>query len=208
MFTLQTFQYLSIGALLGLTAGISPGPLLSLMLMETLRHNLKAGIKIAFAPLITDLPVILISLAIFSRLSAFHTVLGLISLAGGIFIAYMGYETFRTKSLTPDPETNPSSLRIGIITNFLSPHPYLFWATIGAPLALKAAETNTLSVILFFLSFYLLLVGSKVGVALIAARSKTFLNNQSYLRLMQVLGISLFLFSLYFLYDGMKMILE
>ncbi|MCD6225405.1 MAG: hypothetical protein J7K32_07820 [Deltaproteobacteria bacterium] len=50
--------FLTAGTILGLSAGLIPGPLLTLVISETLRHNIKAGIKIAVAPLLTDLPII------------------------------------------------------------------------------------------------------------------------------------------------------
>jgi threonine/homoserine/homoserine lactone efflux protein len=56
-------EFLSAGTLLGLAAGFAPGPLLVLVISETLRHNIKAGIKVSIAPLITDVPIILISLS-------------------------------------------------------------------------------------------------------------------------------------------------
>ena len=49
------------GIILGLMAGISPGPLLALVISETLKHGKKEGIKIALTPFITDLPAILLS---------------------------------------------------------------------------------------------------------------------------------------------------
>lgn len=47
--------FLSVGAVLGLSSGLSPGPLLALVISETLRHGVKAGVKVALAPIITDL---------------------------------------------------------------------------------------------------------------------------------------------------------
>ncbi|NCD26558.1 MAG: hypothetical protein EOL86_13335, partial [Deltaproteobacteria bacterium] len=48
------------GLVLGLSAGLSPGPLLTLMLSETLRHGVRAGLLVAVAPLISDLPIIIL----------------------------------------------------------------------------------------------------------------------------------------------------
>ena len=42
------------GLALGLYAGISPGPLLSLIIAESLRGGWPAGFRIALAPLVTD----------------------------------------------------------------------------------------------------------------------------------------------------------
>ena len=209
MLTLATFKYLTMGALLGLTSGISPGPLLTLVLTETLKHNKAAGIKIAISPLFTDLPIVLISLFVFSKLSQFNTVLGLISIVGAVFLVYLGRETITAKQLNVEiPNSGSESFKKGIITNILSPHPYLFWLTIGSPLAVKAYDINLLAVILFFVSFYGLLIASKIGVALVVAHSKSFLKDQSYIWIMRILGVALFIFAIVFLYDGLSYLMN
>ncbi len=47
-------DYLITGITFGFVAGISPGPLLALVISETIKHNHKEGIKIALSPLLTD----------------------------------------------------------------------------------------------------------------------------------------------------------
>jgi threonine/homoserine/homoserine lactone efflux protein len=44
------FEFLGTGTLLGLAAGFAPGPLLVLVISETLKHNIKEGIKVSLAP--------------------------------------------------------------------------------------------------------------------------------------------------------------
>jgi len=79
------FHYLTIGTILGLSAGLAPGPLLALVISETILHDIRAGIKVALAPLVTDLPIIVLTIFILSRLSGFHGILGVISLAVFLF---------------------------------------------------------------------------------------------------------------------------
>lgn len=197
---------LTMGALFGLTAGISPGPLLTLVITETLKHNKKEGIRVAVAPLVTDLPIIIATFFIFSKLSRFNIVLGIISILGGIFFAYLGYETIKTKDLDlEDRNLKSRSLRKGITANFLNPNPYIFWLTVGIPTAFKAYEISVFTTILYFLLFYIMLIGSKIAVALLAEKSKAFLKNKSYRIVMQMLGTVLFIFALYFIYDGIKL---
>lgn len=201
----QTFEFIAIGSFLGLSAGLSPGPLLTLVIAETIKHNKKEGIKIAISPLFTDLPIVLITLVIFNTLSQFNPVLSGISFIGAAFVAYLAYESFNTKGLDiGTPDRKPNSLKKGIITNFLSPHPYLFWATIGTPYAFKAFEINTATAILFFASFYIFLIGSKIGIANLVARTKVFIGQKLYIVIMKILGIALFVFSLLFIYDGLN----
>ena len=139
------FNLIASGFILGLAAGISPGPLLTLVISETLLHSRKEGIKVAAAPIITDLPIVIISIFILSRFSDITIILGLISLSGGLYILYLAYESIMVKSIELDQQTIKAySLRKGIIANILNPHPYLFWMLIGAPTVVKAYHINKL----------------------------------------------------------------
>ena len=201
----EVTEFIAIGSVLGLTAGISPGPMLTLVLTQTLKYNRSEGIKVAITPLITDLPIILMTSLVFYKLSQFNTILGVIALAGGGFLAWLGYGCIRIKELSFDLEQPKSeSIKKGIAANFLNPHPYLFWATIGTPYIFKAFDIGLATVVLFLLSFYTLLVGSKIVLALIASRSKVLIGHKLYPTIMKVLGIALFVLAVMFLYDGIK----
>ena len=69
---------------------------------------------------------------------------------------------------------------------------------------LKAYKTDLLTSILFMMSFYVFLIGSKVVVAFLVDRTKQFMNQKFYFILMRTLGIVLIIFSLIFLYEGLK----
>jgi threonine/homoserine/homoserine lactone efflux protein len=60
-------DFLIIGIILGLSAGFAPGPLLTLVISESLQHGVRSGIKVALAPIISDLPIILLTLFIASK---------------------------------------------------------------------------------------------------------------------------------------------
>ena len=205
MLTIESLQFLAIGSFFGLAAGISPGALLTLVITQTIRYNKTEGIKVAISPLVTDLPIILLTFLVLGKLSQFNSVLGAISFAGAIFIAYLGYESITFKGLYLETQdSNPNSLKKGVIANFLNPHPYLFWVTVGTPYIFKALSINLFSVIIFITSFYLLLIGSKIAIALIVNRSKAFVRQKAYVFVMKFLGLALFVFSLLFIYEGLK----
>jgi len=199
--------FLTIGTVLGLSAGIAPGPLLTLLISETLQHDTKSGIKVALAPIITDLPIIILTLFVLSRLSNFHTILGIISLAGGFVLLSMGYESIRTKGVELRiRETEPKSLTKGVLVNALNPHPYLFWFSVGAPIMTKAMSLNISALFAFIVSFYAFLVGSKILLAIVVGRSKSFLNGTVYLYTMRFLGFVLGILALVLFYDGLKLL--
>ncbi len=200
-------EFLSSGTLLGLAAGFAPGPLLVLVISETLKHNIKEGIKVSLAPIITDVPILLLSLLVLKQLSNFNIVLGVISILGGFFVLYLGYESLRTKGVELNLEEQSSNaLKKGVITNVLNPHPYVFYMTVGAPIVFKAIDENILNAGAFLGSFLFLLVGSKVVLALIVGKSRTFLKGTAYINIMRILGVLLILFSIFLFRDGLRLL--
>lgn len=198
--------FLTFGTLLGLSAGFAPGPLLTLVITETLRHDIKSGVKVALAPIITDFPIILLTLLLLSKLNDFHNILGLISIAGGLFIATMAYESMRTNGIDIHPgalETN--SLTKGILANVLNPHPYLFWFSVGAPTMVAAMEKNIVALFAFIISFYVFLVGSKILLAVLTGKSKSFLTGKAYIYIMRFLGVALGALAAALFYNGLKL---
>jgi len=200
-------QFFLLGSLLGLSAGIAPGPLLALVITETLAHDVRSGIRVALAPMISDLPIVLVTLFILSKLSDFHSVLGVISLVGGGVIFKMGIKGIYTSGVVLDRENKTQgSLSKGVIVNLLSPHPYLFWISVGAPTMTKAMAVNTGSAMAFVISFYFLLVGSKVILALVVGQSKSFLKGRVYVYTMKCLGGALCALALILFKDGLGLL--
>jgi len=196
-------EFLSAGMLLGLAAGFAPGPLLVLVISETLKHNIKAGIKVSIAPLITDVPIILISLLILNRLADFKPILGCISIFGGLFILYLAYESLKTRGVEFNLSSiSSNSFRKGVITNALNPHPYIFYMPVGAPNIFKGINQNFLSALSFVGIFLLFLVGSKVVLAMVVERSRAFLKGRGYVWTMRTLGVLLLFFSIVLFRDG------
>lgn len=200
-------EYLLYGLVLGFSAGISPGPLLALVISQTLRHNFIEGVKVAVAPLLTDLPIVLLSTFLLLSLAKTNMILGIISLAGGFFLCWLAWETATQSKVQMNlNQTAPRSYLRGVVTNFLSPHPYLFWISVGSPLIVKGYQESLLNPVLFLVSFYLLIVGSKIGIAYIVTRSRGFLVGGFYQLVMKMLGLVLFVFALIFFKDGIQLI--
>lgn len=202
---ISQLSLLATAFVLGLSGGLSPGPLLTLVISESLRHGVKGGIKISMAPLFTDLPIVLATIFILSRLSDIQPVIGAISLLGAAFLAYLGYESLSFKGVDIDLALiKPQSVKKGIVANFLNPSPYLFWFSIGAPIVLKAYKNSLLSAILFVFCFYVFLVGSKIMIAVVVGESRRFLKSSHYVYTIRFLGIILFLFAWLFVKDGLR----
>jgi len=200
-------HFLTIGVVLGLSAGFAPGPLLMLVISETVRHGTRSGIKVALAPIITDLPIILVTLLLLVKLAGYQTLLGIISLTGCLFILYTAYQTIRIQSVELVlPKEQPRSLLKGVLTNLLSPHPYLFWISVGAPLLYRSLSIGLTAFCAFLAGFYLSLVGAKILLAIGVGRSRQLLRGRLYLYTMRLLGVLLALFAVILLRDGLQLL--
>jgi threonine/homoserine/homoserine lactone efflux protein len=201
------FTFLSAGIVLGLSAGFSPGPLMTLVITQTLRHGVREGFKVAAAPLVTDLPIILAATFLLTRLANYRPLLGVISLIGGLFVLMLAWESFRTGSVdTGVGDAAPQSLGKGIMVNLLSPYPYLFWLTVGAPMIVKGWTAGPLRSVAFVAGFMACLVGAKLAIAVAAGRSRKFLGGQAYITIMRLLGLMLIVFAFLLIRDGLNML--
>ncbi len=197
---------LSAGILLGLAAGFAPGPLLAFVIAESLRHGGRAGIRASLAPIITDIPIVVVTMLLLARLSHSQPVLGGLSVIGGLFVLFLGWGHLRSRGLGKDAAPSPvHSLRRGVAINALSPHPYIFWLTVGGPITWRALEQGVLPASLFVGSFYFFLLGSKIAVAVVVGRSREFLSGGITLLAMRALGLLLCLLGLVLLRDGIRM---
>lgn len=195
------------GIVFGLGGGLTPGPLMTLVITETLKHGTKEGLKVAMAPLITDLPVVLLSIFLLSKLSDLNTIIGIISLIGAIFLVYLGYESFTFKGVEIDTKFfKPQSLKKGIIANIFNPAPILFWISVGAPTVLKGYDISFMASAYFIFFMYFCLVGSKILTAILVGKSRQFLKSRNYMLVIKILGVVLIVFAAVFLKDGLSLL--
>lgn len=200
-------HFLTMGLVLGLSAGLAPGPLLTLVVSETLRSHVGAGIRVALAPLISDLPIVVVSVGLLSTMAGFEAVLGGISLVGGAVVFRMGVHGLKTRILVIEPGVSGrNALARGVLVNVLSPHPYLFWISVGAPLVNRAMAVSMAAAGAFIAGFYLLLIGSKVVLALVVGRSRTVIKGRAYVLTMRGLGLALCLLALVLVRDGLALL--
>lgn len=188
--------------ILGFTSGISPGVLFALIISESIQHGALAGIKVAVAPFITDLPIVLLSLFVFQQLAQVNILLALISFAGGLYLVYLGYKNIAAVPDFTATSHKSSSIRKGVIANFLAPGPYVFWMSIGAPLLTDSFNLSLMTGILFIIIFYTFLVGMKIIIAIVTAKVKKFIGGKVYVATVKILGIVLIGLGLFYIYNG------
>ena len=209
---------LLLGLSYGFAAGVSPGPMLGLVITQTLRRGWQAGNLVALAPLLSDMPIILLAVLVVGQLP--HVALGWLGVAGGMFVVYLGIESIRAARSTLEATPSERSLDAfaserpravlarAVLTNLLNPHPYLFWATAGAQLLLRtSADDGLAGAGLFLIGFYALLVGSKLLIALIVNQSRGWLGGRGHRRVLAGSGVLLAGLGLLLAFDGARSLL-
>jgi threonine/homoserine/homoserine lactone efflux protein len=198
---------LSKGTVLGLAAGFSPGPLTVLVISETLRHGLRAGMKVSLAPVLTDLPIIALALLLLDRLSSHPGAVGVIALLGGGFLLHLGVASLRAPQVTIQAkQPAPRSLLKGVTANFLNPNPYVFWIGVGTPILLGAYDRSWTHAAAFAAAFFSFIVGSKLFLARLVDGSRTFLSSGAYRWILRILGLLLIVYAVMFFKDGLRRI--
>ena len=191
------------GLLLGAPSGLAPGPMLLLIISETLRHGKRAGVKVACIPLLTDAPIVLASGLLFTQITNMNTLLGVISIIGSIFLLHIGIKSLlAANSEYLDYTPRPLLLREIMIANLTNPNPYLFWFTVGAPIMVRSFQHNLSKGLSFLVSFYLGMVGIKLILAIATGDSRDFLQGFLYRSTMQLLSLMLICFAIYLMLDG------
>ncbi len=197
---------LFFGLGLGLAAGFSPGPLMALVLCATLERGFAAGARVAVAPLLTDLPIIVVSIFLLSRLP--ETFLGGLGWVGGGFVVLLGISTLRRARqpqvvVDTGPTKSSADLWRGALVNVLSPHPWIFWLSVGAPQVVGLWRDSPPRGVAFLTAFYVALLATKIAVAaLVAGGRRRLLQGSGYRRVLMVCSLLLMVLGGLLILDG------
>lgn len=189
---------LALGLSLGIGAGLSPGPLLALLVRATLERGFAAGARVALTPLITDAPLVVLCVLVLRELP--DSALAALSLAGAAFVGWMAWDTLRADEAAAGEAGG--DLRRGVLVNLLSPHPWLFWLAVGGPLLVDAGHRSAGLAVAFAGGFYAALVGAKVALAGLVAAGRRRIAGSSAIR--SVSAVLLAVAAVALLVDGVR----
>ena len=161
--------YILQGIGYGLVAAAQPGPLQTYLISQALTKGWKFTLPAALAPLISDGPIIAVSLLILSQVPFWLQ--RFLHIAGGLYILYLAYGTYQAwKNLDPnvpyiETETRQSVFKAALI-NTLNPNPYIFWSLVTGPLLLEGWRELPIQGIGFLAGFYLTMIASLCAIIL------------------------------------------
>jgi threonine/homoserine/homoserine lactone efflux protein len=199
-------QYLIIGITYAFTAVVQPGPFQVFLLSQTLSKGWRRALPAAFGPLISDLPVILLTLLLLSTIPQHF--IGILQIAGGLFLLYLAFNAYKTwrdfDSPKPPPlHSNQRTLLSAVIVNLLNPNPYLGWSLVLGPLLLKGWHQNPSYGIVLLVSFYATLtIGMIITILFFAAAGK--FGSRLNRLLVGISAVALSCFGFYELWSGIS----
>jgi threonine/homoserine/homoserine lactone efflux protein len=161
------------GLALGLTAGASPGPFQAFLLAQAARGGWRRAWPAAFAPVLSDGPIVLLVLLLLTQVPAW--LVSVLRMAGGAFLIYLAWGAWRAfrapaaGSAAPRAGDAERGLWKAVAMNAISPGPYLFWSTVAGPAFLAGWNLGPERGIAFVAGFYGAMIA--VSLALIAAFS-------------------------------------
>ena len=192
------------GAILGVVEGVKPGPLLTMVIRETLSGGLRAGVRTAAAPIFTDGPLVIVSLLAAGWISTQPTILIAISILGAGYLLKMGLECF---TIEPPPSDLAgidvsNSFKRGILTNLLNPNVYIFWFLIGGPLMASVADEEPLAPVAYALTFLVSIIMVKSLIALAFDRTRGNLSHSTYKAVLSLCGLAMIAFAAGFVFQA------
>lgn len=187
------------GAILGLTAGMSPGPLMTLLIAESLRGGWPAGFWVSLAPLVTDTVLVAVALLLAAPLPPWG--LSAISVIGGAVIIWMGWGVMRSPVQEPAvaaAEPGAAAAKAGsplgkaIATNLLNPNAFLFWLTAGGPILRDAfGRAGWTGPLAFMAPFFGVMIGINLILAFSIGRGRHLLGGAGYRWTLRAAGFML-----------------
>ncbi len=197
-------NYLLIGIGYAFASAVQPGPFLAFLLSQSLANGWRKTIPMAFAPLMSDVPIIVLVLLILTNLP--HALLQMLQLAGGLLLLYLAFGAYKTWRTFDQREKGivhvQQNVFKAVMVNFFNPAPYLGWSLIMGPLLLKAWHENPANGIALMIGFYGALIICLMGLVMLFSSARN-LGPQVSRMSIGISVIALAAFGIYQLWSGM-----
>jgi threonine/homoserine/homoserine lactone efflux protein len=165
-------NYFIFGISYSFACVVQPGPFQAFLFSQSLTNGWRKTIPLVFAPLISDLPIIILVLLVLTHIP--HEVLQILQCFGGVFLLYLAFNAYKTWSTFNQSEkqdvSNQKNVFKAVIVNLFNPSPYLGWSLVMGPLLIKGWSENPANGIVLLIGFYSsMIIYSTIMVVLFAA---------------------------------------
>jgi threonine/homoserine/homoserine lactone efflux protein len=171
------WSYLILGCGFAFAAAVQPGPFQTFLISETMSRGWRRTVPAAFAPLVSDAPIILISLFILKQIP--HEMIRILHLAGSAFLFYLAWGAWKSwrefdVDMPVKVATGRDTLIKAALVNFLNPNPWLAWALVLGPLLLEGYREAPGHGVALLLGFYVTMTACLVGIIVLFAFARSF----------------------------------
>jgi threonine/homoserine/homoserine lactone efflux protein len=196
--------YLILGMTYAFAAAVQPGPFQTYLISQTLTNGWRRTIPAAFAPLLSDGPIIILVLLVLSRMPGW--LVQVLQCAGGLFLLYLAFGAFKTwrefdETKVVQIKSSRQTVLKAAMVNLLNPNPYIGWSLVMGPLLLKGWRETPADGIALLLGFYTTMILVTLGIMLLFTAARN-LGPRVSRALVGLSAIALACFGLYELWLG------
>ena len=189
-----------------------PGPLLTVTVSESTRRGAIAGPLVILGHGILELSLIAALLLGMAPFLQRNDVFVVISLVGGSILLWMAFSMFRSLphlklDVAQENEKSKNLVLTGIVFSLINPYWIIWWASIGLGYILHSVKYGIIGITAFFLGHILADLAWYTFISFGVAKGRRFFSDIFYRRLIGFCASFLVLFSCYFFYSGIEMIL-
>jgi threonine/homoserine/homoserine lactone efflux protein len=199
------FYYLIFGITYSFTAVVQPGPFQAFLFSQSITNGWRKTFPLVFAPLISDLPVIILVLFVLTNMP--HEVLWILQSVGGLFLLYLSFNAYKAWHVFHQNEVQEISPQRNVLkaamVNILNPNPYLAWSLILGPLLIKGWNESPANGIILLLAFYSFMVIFSIAMIVLFSAARSLGPRISRVSI-AFSALALALFGLYQLGSGIK----
>lgn len=193
-----------------------PGPLLVLTIREVARRGFWAGPLLVLGHGLVEISLVIALIFGLSQLIKVGTVSGIIGIAGGIVLIWMGITTikrgWRRTQFTDLSyiRTNPAKTLVlsGVLGSVANPYFLIWWATIGIAYLLWSLKLGIAGIASFYSGHILADLGWYTLVSFLLAKGKKVMNDNIYRWLLLVCGFALSGLGSYFIISGIMLLTD
>jgi len=198
--------FLLQGITFGFAAAAQPGVFQTYLISQSLNNGWRRTLPLTFAPLLSDIPIILLVLSVLSQLPPWLE-RGL-RFAGGVFLLYLAYGIFKkwSKDKTGDTDLRQfHSVNVlqAALVNLLNPSPYLGWSLVMGPQFLMGWRITPAYGLALVVGFYITMIAFSIVIVMIFSLTRS-LGPRIKRFLPPAAGLALLILGFYQLWMGIK----
>lgn len=168
--------YFIFGITYSFAAVVQPGPFQAFLFSQSITNGWRKTFPLVFAPLISDLPVIILVLLVLTNVP--HEVLWILQSVGGVFLLYLAFIAYKAwrnfhQNVLQEVSLQRNILKAAMV-NILNPNPYLAWSLILGPLLIKGWNESPVNGIILLLTFYSFMVIYSIAMIMLFAAARSF----------------------------------